>query len=61
MSIRRRTEVIVRFQGGSEFQQTAMRGALMGMIITFKAFYEQRHKKNQIEFIEREWKGGENP
>ena len=56
MSIRRRTQFIINFKGGSEFQQMSMRECLKAMVTAWKIFYESKHKKNVINFEEKEWK-----
>ena len=56
MSIARKTQFTIKFEGKTEFQQRMMRDSLKCVITTWKAFYELRNSKNKIEIEEEEAK-----
>ena len=56
MSIARKTQFIVEFEGGTEFQQRMMRDSLKCVITTWKTFYELKNRRNIINLKEKEYK-----
>lgn len=44
---------VITIKPGSDYQEEVMTKQLQIMLGAFKMFYEQRHKKNNIEIIEK--------